>query len=188
MLRPDEAAGVIASGVPAPGPGALVVIDGLTGSGKTHLAQGVHAALERHGHDVQLLSTDRLVPGWRALSTGVRHTACLLGALARGGEGRAATWDWERMAPGDELRLAPLAGGVLVVEGCGALAAAAQDLAALCVVRVLVEAPAALRRARISARDGYAWDVEAWQAQERRERAAWQHEARWWPRVLVRHA
>ena len=143
--------------------------------------------LERQGRGTQLLSTDLLVPGWQGLATGVRRTAALLAAVARGGEGCAPTWDWDRMAPGEQLRLPALSGDVLVVEGCGALAAAAQDLAPLAVVRVLVEAPEELRRARIAARDSYTWDVEAWQAQDVRERLAWQQDPAWWPDLAVRH-
>lgn len=168
--------------------GALVVIDGATGAGKTQLAAQVRARLQQQGVSVTVLSTDLLVPGWTGLSEGVSRTATLLSTLAVGQEGRVPTWDWQQMVAGDELCLPPLAGRTLVIEGCGALAAAAQDLRSLRVVRVLVEAPQALRRARIAARDGYTWDIDAWQLQEERQRSRWQQEAAWWPQVLVRHA
>lgn len=187
-MVPHEAPEVIARRVGPTDAGALVVVDGATGAGKTRLAGRVHEQLGRQGLRAQVLSTDLLVPGWEALSEGVSRTAVLLRALAAGREGRVLTWDWERMAPGGELSLGPLDGGVLVVEGSGALAAAAQDLAPLGVVRVLVEAPEALRHARIAARDSYAWDIEAWQVQEERQRARWQPEPAWWPDVLVRDA
>ena len=77
------------------------------------------------------------------------------------------------MRAGDPVRVEPLNGGILVLEGCGALAAAAQKLEPLEVLRVLLEAPAALRRARIADRDPYRWDVAAWETQERRLAAAW---------------
>ena len=188
VLAPQEAAEALALRARPGAAGALVVIDGATGAGKTQLAGRVRARLRRQGCQVAVLSTDLLVPGWAGLAEGVSRAAALLAALADGQEGRAPTWDWQQMAPGDELCLPPLAGGVLVVEGSGALAAAAQDLRPLRVVRVLVEAPRALRHARIAARDSYTWDVEAWQRQEERQRARWQRQAAWRPEVLVRHA
>lgn len=188
MLAPQEAAEALALRARPGAAGALVVIDGATGAGKTQLAGRVRARLRRQGCQVAVLSTDLLVPGWAGLAEGVSRTAALLAALAGGQDGHAPTWDWQQMAPGDELCLPPLAGGVLVVEGSGALAAAAQDLRPLRVVRVLVEAPRALRHARIAARDSYTWDVEAWQRQEERQRARWQQQAAWRPDVLVRHA
>ncbi|QPL04503.1 MULTISPECIES: hypothetical protein [Actinomyces] len=187
LTGPAGAPDAVVSRVGRSGAGTLVVIDGTTGSGKTDLAGRVRQLLAHQGRETYLLPTDLLVPGWQTLAEGVTRTAELLAALARGGEGRAPTWDWERMAPGDELRLPALADGVLVVEGCGALAAAAQDLAPLTVVRVLVEAPQELRYTRIAARDSYTWDIEAWQAQEERVRLAWEQTPAWWPQVLVRH-
>ena len=78
-----------------------------------------------------------------------------------------------------------------MLEGCGALAAAARPLPHLEVLRVLVTAPTALRLARIAARDDYDWDVEAWQAQERAASRTWRTAANgrrpgWAPDVVVR--
>ena len=66
-----------------------------------------------------------------------------------------------------------------MLEGCGALAAAAQPLRGLVAVRVWVTAPPRTRRARIAARDAYGWDVSAWEVQERSLARAWRTGPAW---------
>ena len=157
------------------GAGLVIAVDGASGSGKTTLAARLAARLtDSPGAGparpaVRVLALETLVPGWSALARG----AAVLRDLRHGRAGVAPSWDWEAMRAGDPVRVEPLNGGILVLEGCGALAAAAQELEPLEVLRVLLEAPAALRRARIADRDPYRWDVAAWETQERRLAAAW---------------
>ena len=170
-----------------PGAGLVIAVDGATGSGKTTLAARLADALGGVGRPaVRVLALDALVPGWSALARGAERGAAVLRDLRDGRAGVAPSWDWEAMRAGDPVRVDPLDGGILVLEGCGALAAAAQELEPLAVLRVLVEAPAAVRRARIAERDPYRWDVAAWEAQERRLAAAWRRRAGYGPDVVVR--
>ena len=161
------------------GAGLVIAVDGASGSGKTTLAARLAARLtDSPGAGparpaVRVLALETLVPGWSALARGAGRAAAVLRDLRHGRAGVAPSWDWEAMRAGDPVRVDPLDGGILVLEGCGALAAAAQELEPLAALRVLVEAPAALRRARIAERDPYRWDVAAWEAQERRLAAAW---------------
>lgn len=160
----------------------VVVIDGLTGSGKTTLAAAVCSEIARLSRTARVIGMDDLVPGWQGLATGVERAAKLLRGLPRT---QVATWDWARMRPGPHLHVDVSGGRVLVLEGCGALAAAAQELA-VPVVRVLVGAPAAVRHARVAGRDAYTWDVAAWEEQERSLARAWRTHPRWEPDVVVR--
>lgn len=167
--------------------GRVLVVDGLTGSGKSWLTRGVLRRAPR----ARLLAVEEHVPGWSGLAEGARRCGGALAALDRGHGATLATWDWETGAPGRPLALPPLEGGCLVMEGCGALAAAARPLPHLAVLRVLVTAPASLRLARIAARDVYDWDVDAWQEQEREVNRAWRPPAGrgrpgWGPDVVVR--
>ncbi len=161
------------------GAGLVIAVDGASGSGKTTLAARLAARLtDSPGAGparpaVRVLALETLVPGWSALARGAARGAAVLRDLRHGRAGVAPSWDWEAMRAGDPVRVEPLNGGILVLEGCGALAAAAQELEPLEVLRVLLEAPAALRRARIADRDPYRWDVAAWETQERRLAAAW---------------
>lgn len=168
--------------------GVLVVVDGATGSGKSTLARALVGAL---GHPdtasgpVLLVEADRFVPGWDSLDVGVRRCTDLLTGLERDGRARVPRWDWSRARPDTDLEAELPEGGVVVIEGCGTLAAAARPLERLHVLRVLVEAPRALRRARISARDAYVWDVDSWEEQEETVAGAWRN-GRFGPDLLVR--
>ena len=152
--------------------GLVVAVDGMTGSGKSWLARQLVEALAdlRTG----LLEVEALVPGWDGLADGVQECRQALAAMDRGEVARLQTWDWEAMRPGPMHCMALPAGGVLIVEGCGALAAAAQDLEHLIVLRVLVCAPTPLRHARVVERDGYDWDVSSWERQEVEVARSWQ--------------
>ncbi len=149
------------SAAPVPGAGGTVVvaIDGRSGSGKTILGTAVAGALE-----CPVVHLDALYPGWDGLQAGVDLvTERVLEPLARGGQPAYPRWDWMRDRPG---RTVPVqAGALLVVEGCGALVPPAAAYAA---VRVWLDAPAALRKARALARDGdtYAPHWARWAAQE----------------------
>lgn len=155
------------------GQGLVVGVDGATGSGKTTLAAAVLRGLDQVGARTALLAVEDHVPGWDALAHGVHRCARALSDLDRGCPTVLSRWDWERMAPGGTTRLEPLGDRVLVVEGCGALAALAQPFRHLDVLRVLVSAPEDLRHARLARRDSYSWDVAAWEEQERQVAQAW---------------
>ena len=191
-VDPDRAPAVLAAlaadrRARGAGAGLVIVVDGATGSGKTTLAARLAGALGGVGRpSVRVLALEALVPGWSALARGAGRAAAVLRDLRHGRAGVAPSWDWEAMRAGDPVRVDPLDGGILVLEGCGALAAAAQELEPLAALRVLVEAPAALRRARIAERDPYRWDVAAWEAQERRLAAAWRRRTGYGPDVVVR--
>lgn len=138
----------------------VVAIDGPSGAGKTTLAEAVASDL-----DCPVVHVEDLYPGWDGLAEGVRLLHDLvLEPLSRGKVARYPVWDWRASAWGDSRAVAPVP--LLVVEGCGASAGPAGDLAA---VRVWVDAPADLRKQRGLARDGeaYAPFWEGWAAQER---------------------
>lgn len=167
--------------------GALVVVDGPTGAGKTTLAHSLVGALARGNasYGARVLELEAVVPGWDGLAEGVRRCAGLLADLDCGRPAHAPRWNWHSMRPGGRVSLPPLAGGLLVLEGCGALAAAAQPLRGVVAVRVWVTAPPRTRRARIAARDAYGWDVSAWEVQERSLARAWRNRAGLGPDLVV---
>ena len=150
----------------------LVAVDGPAGSGKTTLA----AALADEGATV--LHLDDLYEGWAGLEGSLwpRLSAQVLEPLRRGVPGRYQRYDWPTGAFAEWVDV-PVP-GLLVLEGCGSAPRAVDPLA---VLRVWVEAPAALRLERGLARDGadarenwVAWmaDEAAHFARERtRERA-----------------
>lgn len=151
----------------------LVVVDGMTGAGKSCLAASLATALEDHQVPVAQLAVDDIVPGWDGLDAGVRACAQVLREVDAGKAGRARRWSWRQGLPGQWLEVGCPPGGVLLVEGSGALAAAAQELPDTWVLRVLVQAPASQRHAAISLRDPYQWDVAAWERQEQAQARRW---------------
>lgn len=145
----------------------ILLIDGRSGSGKTTLA----ARFARH-LDAEVVHLDDLYPGWHGLQAGAE--AAVREVLRPLREGRPAAyrrWDWAAGAYADEVSVAP--GGVVIVEGCGALSREAAALADVTLWLELGE-PARLRRAR--ERDGEDWWWALWRAQEdafyARERSA----------------
>ena len=140
-------------------PGAVVLVDGRSGSGKTTFAAELAA---RSG--AFRLRLEELYPGWDGLDAGASALVALLVARAAGTPALAPAWDWAADRPGPTIRLP--AAGPLVVEGCGALSRGAAAFADL---RVWVELPDAERRMRALERDGdvYAPHWERWARQER---------------------
>lgn len=138
----------------------VVALDGPSGAGKTELATRVAARL-----GCPVVSMDDLYPGWDGLVAGVGVLAGrVLAPLARGERVRQPVWDWANSRWGAEKPLAVTR--LVVVEGCGSSVDPAGEYAA---VRVWVDAPAPVRKARALARDGatFAPHWHRWAAQER---------------------
>ncbi|RFU19642.1 uridine kinase [Geodermatophilus marinus] len=125
----------------------LVCVDGPAGSGKTTLGRALATAL-----GAPLVHMDDLYAGWTLTGAWARLAAGVLRPLAGGADGAYHRYDWAagRFAP---VPVGVPSGAALVVEGCGSCPRAADPWA---VLRVWVEAPAALRLARGLARDGVA--------------------------------
>ena len=154
------------------GPGPLVLgIDGRSGSGKSDLAREVLAQLRAQlgGDAVAGLALEDAYRGWHGLAAGVEAVASgVLAPLSQGRPGAVARYDWVAgVVDGDLVVPAPGAPmpRVLVVEGCGAGAAACAPYVDLL---VWLEAPEPVRRRRAMARDAASWSHlwAAWEAQE----------------------
>lgn len=154
------------------GPGPFVLgIDGRSGAGKSDLAAAVLPLLRaRLGDDaVAGLALEDAYRGWHGLAAGVAAVAeGVLAPLAQGRPGAVRRYDWVAgVLDGDVV--VPVPGAplprVLVVEGCGAGAAACAPY----VHRLVwLDAPEAVRRERAMARDASSWAHlwAAWEAQE----------------------
>ncbi|MCO1654719.1 AAA family ATPase [Pseudonocardia humida] len=136
----------------------LVCVDGLSGAGKTALAQRLAAALD----GPPVLHMDDLYDGWDGLSEGVRRLRALVEGLVGGGPARYHRYDWHAGAYGAEVDLGRP--DVLVVEGVGAGSVAERASLVL-----WLEAPETVRYRRSMARDGETYRPywEAWASQER---------------------
>lgn len=144
----------------------LVCVDGPAGSGKTTLAGEVLSACVARGVTTAVVHLDDLYDGWRGIegSWWPRLVAQVIEPLRRGRPGRLQRYDWAagRFGSWQDVPVPD----VLVVEGCGA---ARREVDALASLRVWVEAPPDVRRARWEARDGTS-DVahhDAWRVDER---------------------
>lgn len=142
----------------------LVGVDGRSGAGKTGLAARLSSALTDRGLGTAVVHLEDLYPGWTGLRAGLAVLCRDVVAPLRAGRAAAyPSWDWVAGAPGP-VRTAPLA-QVVVLEGVGVLSSGCADLLDL---RVWLEAPDDVRRARALARDGATfapwWDT--WAAQE----------------------
>lgn len=141
-------------------PAATVLIDGRSGSGKSDLA----IALQSRWESATLVRLDDIYPGWDGLAWTVDHIRTeLLEPHADGRVGRFQRWDWATNAPAGWGAVEP--GGLLVVEGVGALTAANRALADL---GIWVDTPDDIRKQRALARDGdtYRPHWDRWAAQE----------------------
>lgn len=135
--------------VPAPGRGAVVLIDGPSGAGKSTLADAIAAAWPT-GERPQLVRLDDVYPGWDGLDAAARHlTGCVLRPRHDGDPAAWQRYDWAAQQPAEWNQVVP--DRPLIVEGCGALAAANAELSD---VRVWLGAPDGLRKRRALARDG----------------------------------
>jgi len=158
------------------GPAPVVLIDGPSGAGKSTLADQLVAAWPGPRAPT-LVRLDDIYPGWQGLDAAVQQVTRRL--LAPRKAGLPAAWrryDWDRGEPAEWHPVDPA--GPLIVEGCGALAAAHT---ALSDIRVWLTADDTLRKARALARDGEVfrthWDEwqlewEEYRAREKPERWA----------------
>lgn len=128
----------------------LVGVDGRSGSGKTDLAARLGSALEQVGIRAGVVHLDDLYPGWTGLAAGLA-VLCdhVLTPLRAGRASAYPSWDWHAGVPGPVREVPPAP--VVLVEGVGVLASGCADLLDL---RVWLEAPTEVRRARALARDG----------------------------------
>lgn len=142
---------------------AVVGIDGRSGAGKTALAGRLAAALPR----TRVLHLDDAYRGWWGLSRGLDHVVTfVLAPLGRGEAGRFRPWDWSAGRPRDWVEVPPLeAGDLLLVEGCGAIAAPVDSYVDL---GVWCRAPEDVRHGRAMARDDWGW-AEHWERWARQE-------------------
>ena len=158
----------------------VILIDGRSGSGKTHFAEHLMTTLGTIGQQAgaapgtppapnttpQLVHLEDFYPGWGGLFAAARMLAAEVLQPNCPGFRR---WDWEKNAPAQWQPLDP--GRPLIVEGVGALSPEA-----LAVLRrrgiphltLVMDAPTQLRKQRALHRDPYYapwWDM--WAAQER---------------------
>ena len=176
IFAPDQANDAIVSrvlelldsGVTTP----IVLIDGRAGSGKSTLADSVQRALFREGDSLpRVIHMDDLYLGWDGLQAGVDYLMrFVLGPVAQVGHslgaGPIASWQEYDWALGERNRWREFSGGTpLIIEGCGALSAAAAELANL---RVWLDVPEPIRRERWTQREGHQFDDKwaLWAAQE----------------------
>ncbi len=146
--------------------GAVVVgIDGRSGAGKSALATRLASAIPH----ARVLRLDEVYRGWWGLARGLDHMVTFaLAPLARGEAGRYRPWDWTEGRPAGWVGVPALQPGeLLLVEGCGAIAA---PIDAYIQVGVWCRAPEAVRRARAMERDDWHWE-EHWDRWARQEDA-----------------
>lgn len=138
----------------------LTLVDGRSGSGKTTVATELARST-----GAQLLSLDDVYPGWDGLEAAEAHVLQhVLRALAEGRPPRWRSWNWADARPGAWHDVDPQRH--LVIEGCGAISAAARALADHA---LWIELPDDVeRRRRAIARDGEAF-ARNWQRWARQE-------------------
>lgn len=149
-----------------------ILIDGLSGSGKTtfaHLLVNEIFALTQL--KPQIVHMDDLYPGWEGLEAGSRLLVSqILEPLARGTSAQFQIWDWSRetrgsmLEPGNGWRTVS-SDAPLIVEGCGAVSIESRALANHA---IWIEASPEDRLERLTVRDPDSFRVhqELWSSQE----------------------
>jgi uridine kinase len=143
--------------VPSPKPH-IILIDGRSGVGKTHLAVRIADAL-----GATVIHLDDAYHGWGGLAAGRNAMIeTVLTPLALGLPGRFRAWDWGRDIPGEIVDVLPA--GMVVIEGCGASTPQSRKLASTV---LWVECDENVRMARLFGRDSGNFKdfYDAWDAQ-----------------------
>ena len=145
-----------ASGTPtgsAARPTFIVAIDGRSGAGKTTLAGKLEKELREEGIAVAAIEVESFIGGWNGLIDGVEAVAAqILGPVRSRGRATARTWDWNRGAWAEEVRIPPSGPvDVLILTGCGAASAPCRPFVDLA---VWVELDEERRRERVARGEG----------------------------------
>jgi uridine kinase len=142
--------------------GALVLVDGASGTGKTSLAAEL-AARWPTDRRVVVVHMDDLYGGWDGLAAGILALeVSLLTPRSRGEDAHLGSYNWVTQS-WDDGQVIP-AGVDVIVEGCGSFGPA---LAQTADARIWLEAPEDLRRERALGRGAEDferhWDM--WESQ-----------------------
>lgn len=145
----------------------ILAVDGRSGAGKTTLAREIEARVAARCPKISVTSieVESFIAGWTGLEAGVGRVASEIAAPFRhSGHAEARAWDWHRGVWGEMTSVGPA--DVLLIVGCGS---SSRALAQFVDVSVWIEAPEAVRRARVTLREGdpSAW-WGLWAAQEER--------------------
>ena len=137
-LRAPASDGVIGSSA-----GALVLIDGASGTGKTSLGAELAARWPK-GRQMIVVHMDDLYGGWDGLAAGILALeVSLMTPRSRGDDAHLGSYNWVKES-WDDGQVIP-AGVDVIVEGCGSFGPV---LAQTADVRIWLEAPEHLRRER----------------------------------------
>ena len=141
----------------------IVLIDGRSNSGKSTFAKALQEKLFKHGESLpRVIHMDDLYPGWEGLSLGADYlNRFILEPLTKKQTASWQQWNWENNERGAWMEFS--GGTPLIIEGCGALSDRASAVAFL---RIWLEAPEEVRRARWLEREGNLEKFDMWAAQE----------------------
>jgi len=135
----------------------VVLIDGYSGSGKSHFAELLKSAVFANCKlTFHLVHMDDLYPGWDGLVAGGNYLdRNIISPLSKGKRAEYQVWDWAENTrgrasePGNGWRLCE-PGTPVMVEGCGSMTEVAADFASL---RIWIESPLETRLARWKERE-----------------------------------
>ncbi|WP_241986575.1 ATP-binding protein [Cryobacterium fucosi] len=174
--RPSTLLGPVLAALAGAGSAPVVLIDGPSGAGKSTLADRLVADWPGEPKPV-LVRLDDIYPGWQGLAAGIDHlTRHVLAPRAGGLPAAWQRYDWANTRAAEWHPVDPAR--PLIVEGCGALAAAHRPFSE---IRIWLAADDGIRKRRALARDGDVfrshWDEwqdewEAYLGRDDPERAA----------------